>query len=175
MSRVFRTLTSLCKLPIKFDNISVKFTYGMTVTLGVKTTVTSSELFISAGVPCCRGNLEIGSLREVGVKSSLPATTSTERLEILDDNHHKLSVKIIGSDHRLRIISWMKPEAGWIKCNVYAAIFNDNQSFGVGHYGGVTHVRWPLSRGKERGSRRARRRLSDGGYDREWLRDEWSN
>ncbi|KAG5053799.1 hypothetical protein JHK85_006309 [Glycine max] len=72
------------------------------VTLGVKTTVTSSELFISAGVPCCRGNLEIGSLREVGVKSSLPATTSTERLEILDDNHHKLSVKIIGIDHRLR-------------------------------------------------------------------------
>ncbi|RZC18830.1 Abscisic acid receptor PYL8 [Glycine soja] len=50
-----------------------------------------------------RGNLEIGSLREVGVKSSLPATTSTERLEILDDNHHKLSVKIIGSDHRLRV------------------------------------------------------------------------
>lgn len=50
-----------------------------------------------------RGNLEIGSLREVDVKSGLPATTSTERLEILDDNHHILSVRIIGGDHRLRV------------------------------------------------------------------------
>ncbi|KAG5050800.1 hypothetical protein JHK87_002998 [Glycine soja] len=30
------------------------------------------------------------------------------------------------------IISWTKPEAGWIKPNVDATIFNDNQSFGVG-------------------------------------------
>ncbi|KAG4954753.1 hypothetical protein JHK87_040347 [Glycine soja] len=43
------------------------------------------------------------NLREVDVKSSLPATTSTERLEILDDNHHILSVKIIGSDQRFRV------------------------------------------------------------------------
>ncbi|KAK7410689.1 hypothetical protein VNO78_01682 [Psophocarpus tetragonolobus] len=51
-----------------------------------------------------RGNLDIGigSLREVDVKSGLPATTSTERLELLDDNHHILSVRIIGGDHRLR-------------------------------------------------------------------------
>ncbi|OIV97969.1 hypothetical protein TanjilG_14069 [Lupinus angustifolius] len=49
-----------------------------------------------------RGNLEIGSLREVDVKSGLPATTSTERLELLDDNEHILSVRIIGGDHRLR-------------------------------------------------------------------------
>ncbi|XP_058728530.1 abscisic acid receptor PYL8-like [Vicia villosa] len=48
-----------------------------------------------------RGNLEIGSLREVDVKSGLPATTSTERLELLDDNEHVLSIKIIGGDHRL--------------------------------------------------------------------------
>ncbi|KAK6155588.1 hypothetical protein DH2020_009836 [Rehmannia glutinosa] len=49
-----------------------------------------------------QGNLEIGSLREVDVKSGLPATTSTERLELLDDNEHILSVRIIGGDHRLR-------------------------------------------------------------------------
>lgn len=49
-----------------------------------------------------RGNLEIGSLREVDVKSGLPATTSTERLEVLDDNEHILSIRIIGGDHRLR-------------------------------------------------------------------------
>ncbi|XP_027163590.1 abscisic acid receptor PYL8 [Coffea eugenioides] len=49
-----------------------------------------------------RGNLEIGSLREVDVKSGLPATTSTERLELLDDEEHVLSVRFIGGDHRLK-------------------------------------------------------------------------
>ncbi|KAM7472884.1 hypothetical protein LguiA_011067 [Lonicera macranthoides] len=48
-----------------------------------------------------QGNLEIGSLREVDVKSGLPATTSTERLELLDDDEHILSVRIVGGDHRL--------------------------------------------------------------------------
>ncbi|KAF8042888.1 hypothetical protein BT93_A1269 [Corymbia citriodora subsp. variegata] len=49
-----------------------------------------------------RGNLEIGSLRDVDVKSGLPATTSTERLEFLDDDEHILSIRIVGGDHRLR-------------------------------------------------------------------------
>jgi abscisic acid receptor (PYR/PYL family) len=49
-----------------------------------------------------KGNLEIGSLREVDVKSGLPATTSTERLELLDDEEHILSIRIVGGDHRLR-------------------------------------------------------------------------
>lgn len=51
-----------------------------------------------------QGNLEIGSLREVDVKSGLPATTSTERLEYLDDDEHILSMRIIGGDHRLRVL-----------------------------------------------------------------------
>ncbi|EPS66033.1 hypothetical protein M569_08746, partial [Genlisea aurea] len=52
----------------------------------------------------CRASddLKIGSLREVNVKSGLPATTSTERLEVLDDQEHVLSVKFIGGDHRLK-------------------------------------------------------------------------
>ncbi|XP_008778779.1 abscisic acid receptor PYL8-like [Phoenix dactylifera] len=49
-----------------------------------------------------QGDLEIGSVREVNVKSGLPATTSTERLELLDDDEHILSIKIVGGDHRLR-------------------------------------------------------------------------
>ncbi|KAL6194378.1 hypothetical protein ACLB2K_035462 [Fragaria x ananassa] len=49
-----------------------------------------------------QGNLKIGSLRVVDVKSGLPATTITERLELVDDDEHLLSIKIIGGDHRLR-------------------------------------------------------------------------
>ncbi|KNA13133.1 hypothetical protein SOVF_119530 [Spinacia oleracea] len=46
--------------------------------------------------------LKIGSVREVNVRSGLPATTSTERLELLDDDEHILSVRIVDGDHRLR-------------------------------------------------------------------------
>nr|GMD49651.1 abscisic acid receptor PYL8-like [Ipomoea batatas] len=47
------------------------------------------------------GNVEIGSVREVDVRSGLPATTSTERLELLDDDQHILRFRIVGGDHRL--------------------------------------------------------------------------
>jgi abscisic acid receptor (PYR/PYL family) len=50
-----------------------------------------------------KGNIEIGSVREVNVKSGLPATRSTERLELLDDNEHILSVRFVGGDHRLKV------------------------------------------------------------------------
>ncbi|CAL5339913.1 unnamed protein product [Camellia sinensis] len=49
-----------------------------------------------------QGDLKIGSLREVNVKSGLPATMSTERLELLDDEEHILGVRIVGGDHRLK-------------------------------------------------------------------------
>ena len=49
------------------------------------------------------GDLGIGSVREVNVKSGLPATTSTERLELLDDEEHILGIKIVGGDHRLKV------------------------------------------------------------------------
>ncbi|KAK2636502.1 hypothetical protein Ddye_031294 [Dipteronia dyeriana] len=44
----------------------------------------------------------VGTLREVHVISGLPAARSTERLEILDDEHHVLSFSVVGGDHRLR-------------------------------------------------------------------------
>ncbi|THG23558.1 hypothetical protein TEA_003927 [Camellia sinensis var. sinensis] len=49
-----------------------------------------------------QGDLNIGSLRQVNVKSGLPATTSTERLELLNDEEHILGIRIIGGDHRLK-------------------------------------------------------------------------
>ncbi|KAL8152354.1 hypothetical protein V2J09_010114 [Rumex salicifolius] len=47
------------------------------------------------------GDLSVGCLRRVHVISGLPAATSTERLEILDDDRHVLSFSVVGGDHRL--------------------------------------------------------------------------
>lgn len=49
-----------------------------------------------------QGDLNIGSLRQVNVKTGLPATTSTERLEMFDDEEHILGMRIVDGDHRLR-------------------------------------------------------------------------
>ncbi|KAG9129793.1 hypothetical protein Leryth_016011 [Lithospermum erythrorhizon] len=49
-----------------------------------------------------QGDLKIGSVREVNVRSGLPATTSQERLELLDDEERILGIKIVGGDHRLK-------------------------------------------------------------------------
>lgn len=49
-----------------------------------------------------RGDFEVGTVREVNVRSGLPATTSTERLELLDDEQRIFGVRIMGGDHRLR-------------------------------------------------------------------------
>ncbi|KAF5743201.1 hypothetical protein HS088_TW09G01266 [Tripterygium wilfordii] len=48
-----------------------------------------------------RGDGGVGSMREVTVVSGLPASTSTEKLEILDDEKHILSFRVVGGEHRL--------------------------------------------------------------------------
>ncbi|KAL0409062.1 UNVERIFIED_CONTAM: Abscisic acid receptor PYL1 [Sesamum radiatum] len=47
-------------------------------------------------------SLKVGDLRDVSVISGLPAATSTERLDILDDERRVTGFSIIGGDHRLR-------------------------------------------------------------------------
>ncbi|XP_065872947.1 abscisic acid receptor PYL4-like [Euphorbia lathyris] len=47
------------------------------------------------------GHGDVGTLREVHVVSGLPAESSTERLDILDDERHVLGFSMIGGDHRL--------------------------------------------------------------------------
>ncbi|WOL16610.1 hypothetical protein Cni_G25398 [Canna indica] len=47
------------------------------------------------------GDGNVGTLREVRVVSGLPAATSRERLEILDDERHVLSFRVVGGEHRL--------------------------------------------------------------------------
>lgn len=49
-----------------------------------------------------KGDGGVGSIREVTVVSGLPASTSTERLEILDDTKRVLSFRVVGGEHRLR-------------------------------------------------------------------------
>ncbi|KAL3650314.1 Abscisic acid receptor pyl4 [Castilleja foliolosa] len=48
------------------------------------------------------GGGEVGTLREVRVVTGLPAASSTERLEILDDERHVMSFSIVGGEHRLQ-------------------------------------------------------------------------
>jgi abscisic acid receptor (PYR/PYL family) len=47
------------------------------------------------------GDGDVGTLREVSVVSGLPAARSTERLEILDEERHVISFRIVDGDHRL--------------------------------------------------------------------------
>ncbi|KAG8381822.1 hypothetical protein BUALT_Bualt05G0012800 [Buddleja alternifolia] len=47
------------------------------------------------------GDGGVGSIREVTVVSGIPASTSTERLEVLDDDHRVLSFRVVGGEHRL--------------------------------------------------------------------------
>ncbi|KAH0734013.1 hypothetical protein KY285_009720 [Solanum tuberosum] len=50
-------------------------------------------------IKSCRivsGDGGVGSIREVTVVSGIPASTSTERLEILDDEKHILSFRVVG-------------------------------------------------------------------------------
>ncbi|GAU31430.1 hypothetical protein TSUD_222010 [Trifolium subterraneum] len=45
--------------------------------------------------------MKVGCTRDVNVISGLPAATSTERLEVLDDNLRVTGFSIIGGEHRL--------------------------------------------------------------------------
>ncbi|KAK1365066.1 Abscisic acid receptor PYL4 [Heracleum sosnowskyi] len=47
------------------------------------------------------GDGSVGSLREVYVVSGLPADSSRERLDILDDERHVMGFSIVGGNHRL--------------------------------------------------------------------------
>ncbi|XP_028783929.1 abscisic acid receptor PYR1-like [Neltuma alba] len=46
--------------------------------------------------------MTVGCTRDVNVISGLPAETSTERLDILDDDRYVTGFRIIGGEHRLR-------------------------------------------------------------------------
>uniref|UniRef100_A0A0D9VED6 Uncharacterized protein n=1 Tax=Leersia perrieri TaxID=77586 RepID=A0A0D9VED6_9ORYZ len=48
------------------------------------------------------GSVAVGCVREVDFKSGFPANSSVERLEILDDKEHIISIRIIDGDHRLK-------------------------------------------------------------------------
>uniref|UniRef100_A0A7N0TGZ0 Uncharacterized protein n=1 Tax=Kalanchoe fedtschenkoi TaxID=63787 RepID=A0A7N0TGZ0_KALFE len=47
------------------------------------------------------GHGDVGTLRHVQVVSGLPAASSTERLEILDDRSYVFGFRVVGGEHRL--------------------------------------------------------------------------
>lgn len=47
------------------------------------------------------GDGGVGTLRQIRVISGLPAASSIERLEILDDERNVISFSVVGGDHRL--------------------------------------------------------------------------
>lgn len=53
---------------------------------------------------CCMRNADVnvGSVREIKLISGLPAKSSTERLEILDNEERVFGFRVIGGEHRLR-------------------------------------------------------------------------
>ena len=58
------------------------------------------KMFI-CGCTLRRGKGGVGSIREVNIVSGLPAETSFERLDKLDDDLHVMRFSVIGGDHRL--------------------------------------------------------------------------
>jgi abscisic acid receptor (PYR/PYL family) len=48
------------------------------------------------------GDGGVGTVREVHLVSSIPATSSVERLEILDEERHVISFRVLGGGHRLQ-------------------------------------------------------------------------
>lgn len=48
-----------------------------------------------------KGGGRVGSVRDVTVVSGLPASTSTEVPEVLNDDEHVSSFRVLGGDHRL--------------------------------------------------------------------------
>ncbi|ERN00266.1 hypothetical protein AMTRI_Chr13g115620 [Amborella trichopoda] len=69
-------------------------------------------------------DMTVGCLREVTVISGLPATASTERLDILDDDRRVTGFTIVGGEHRLRN---------------YRSVTTVNE-FGDGRHGGIWTV-----------------------------------
>nr|GMC57387.1 abscisic acid receptor PYR1-like [Ipomoea batatas] len=58
--------------------------------------------FIKSCTVCEGFRMAVGDTRYVNVISGLPAATSTERLDILDDGRRVTGFSIIGGEHRLR-------------------------------------------------------------------------
>lgn len=48
-----------------------------------------------------KGDGKVGTVREVRLISGIPATTSVERLELLDEEQHIFSFRVLGGGHRL--------------------------------------------------------------------------
>lgn len=72
------------------------------------------------------GHGDVGSIREVTVISGLPASTSVEKLEMVDEEKHVISFSVVGGQHRLKnyrsVTSVNEFKAGADESNVYTVV-----------------------------------------------------
>ena len=73
------------------------------------------------------GDGGVGSIREVTVVSGLPASTSTERLEILDDDKHLLSFRVVGGEHDIRCVTGFSIIGGEHRLHNYRSVTSVNE------------------------------------------------
>ncbi|KAL0402952.1 UNVERIFIED_CONTAM: Abscisic acid receptor PYL4 [Sesamum radiatum] len=67
------------------------------------------------------GDGDVGTLREVRVVSGLPAESSTERLEILDDERHVMSFSVVGAITACTTTARSPPSMQRHRCRAVAA------------------------------------------------------
>lgn len=71
------------------------------------------------------GQGDVGSIREVTIISGLPASTSVEKLEMVDEEEHVMSFSVVGGQHRLknyRSVTSVNEFKGADQSNVYTIV-----------------------------------------------------
>ena len=88
-----------CSVVIQTINASVSTVWSVVRRFdnpqGYKHFVKSCDVVAGDGI-------RVGALREVRLVSGLPAVSSTERLDILDEERHVISFSVVGGVHRLK-------------------------------------------------------------------------
>lgn len=84
------------------------------------------------------GDGGVGSIRKLQLVSSIPATSSTEKLEVLDEEEHLISFRVLGGGHRLTnywsVTSLHRHETdGSLRCGYFRWEYQGGNSYFCGH------------------------------------------
>lgn len=87
------------------EQITIRSRYGIWESDSYKGLVEIVRQVYKRFIESCdiiEGDGGVGTVREVHVVSSIPATSSIERLEILNEEEHIISFRVLGGGHRLQ-------------------------------------------------------------------------